>query len=189
MKGNPCTLSACALAAIACLATGAQAQSLDLTLVDPNASVTQGTSSIAFDATISNPSATATLYLNGDSFTTSSPFLAVNDLPFDTNAPLSLAPGQSSGLIELFDINFSPAIPVGTYGGSNVFSILGGADGGSGTAFSDLADAKFSVTVTGPTSAQAPEIDSGSALGGLTLLVGCLLVICSRQLENTAASR
>jgi hypothetical protein len=170
-----------ALAAIACLAVSAEAQTLDLTLVDPDASVTQGTTSIAFDAIISNPSLTTTLYLNGDGFTTSSTFLTVNDSPFDANAPISLAPGQSSGQIELFDVDLPKTIPVGTYGGSNVFSILGGADGGSGTAFGDLADTRFSVTVNSPTSVMAPEIDANSALSALTLLVGCLVVLRGRR--------
>jgi hypothetical protein len=180
------TLSTIALAALTCLAAEAEAQTFDLTLLDPDASVTQGTTSIAFDAIISNPSLTATLYLNGDSFSTSSTLLTVNDSPFDANAPISLAPGQSSGEIELFDVDLSKTIPVGTYSGSNVFSILGGADGGSGTAFSDLADAKFSVTVNGPTSVMAPEIDSSSALSALTLLVGCLIVLRGRRSPRAA---
>jgi hypothetical protein len=171
------TLWTIVFAAIACLAAAAEAQTLNLTLLDPDASVTQGATSIAFDAIIANPSMSATIYLNGDSFTTSSPFLTVNDSPFDANAPVSLAPGQSSGEIELFDVDLSKTIPVGTYSGSNLFSILGGADGGSGTAFGDLADAKFSVTVSGATSVMAPEIDANSALNGLIFLVGCLVVL------------
>lgn len=120
----------------------ASANPLDLTLTNPDQTVTQGTATIAFDAMISNPTAN-TVYLNGDAAATSSLSLSVDDSPFFANAPLSLAPGQSSGLIELFELDIGANTPVGTYQ-PNMFSILGGADG---EAFSDIAEAQFSVTV------------------------------------------
>jgi MYXO-CTERM domain-containing protein len=132
----------------------ARAQILDVTLADPNQTVAQGTASVAFDATTLNPS-TATIYLNGDSATTSSPFLTVNDTPSFNNVPPSLAPGQSSGAIELFDLDLATTTPTGSYA-LNTFSILGGADGGMGTLFQDLAEVSFSVTVT-PQVGSVPE--------------------------------
>jgi hypothetical protein len=171
-----------------CVAT-AYAQTLDVTLIDPNPVVTQGTTSIAFDATIFNPSTTDTIYLNGDAATTSSPFLTVDDTPFFNNAPLSLAPGQSSGKIELFDVDLAAATTTDTYA-LNTFSILGGADGGTFSLFNDLADAQFSVTVSSATTVSAPEIDPSSAASAIMLLIGCLTVLRGRdQLMRNARAR
>jgi PEP-CTERM motif-containing protein len=139
---------------------------LDLRLINPDQMVTQGTTALAFDATILNPSATNTVYLNGDASATSSTLLTVDDSPFFLDAPLSLAPGESSGPFELFDVTLSSAAPVGTYS-LNAFSILGGADGGTFSDFSDIADATFSVTVS-PSVISVPEPDSLIlTLGGL----------------------
>ena len=58
----------------------------------------------------------------------------------------------------------------GVYTG--VFSILGGADAGAGTAFDDLADVNFSVDVTAPVATPEPATLAllGLALAGLVLL-------------------
>jgi hypothetical protein len=128
---------------------------LDLTLINPEPAVTQGTTVVAFEATILNPSATQTIYLNGDGSATSSSLLTVDDSPFFANAPLSLAPGQSSGPFELFDLDLAADTPSGAYT-LNTFSILGGYDGGTLSDFSDIANASFSVTVTSG-SASVPE--------------------------------
>ena len=89
----------------------------------------------------------------------SSSFLSVDDSPFFANAPLSLAPGQNSGPFELFAVDLATNTALGNYLG-NGFEIQGGADGGNFTAFADLADATFSVTVAGSTVA-APGVRSG----------------------------
>src|SRR5277367_4203547 len=96
-----------ALAAAVYLAPSTRAQSLDVTLIDADQTVIQGTTVIDFEATVFNPSSTATIYLNDGSGTTSSPVLAVDDSPFFVNAPLSLAPGQSSGPFELFAVDLA----------------------------------------------------------------------------------
>ena len=64
--------SALALSAAVCLAPLTRAQTLDLTLLDATQTVIQGTTVVAFDATVFNPSTTATIYLNGDAATTAS---------------------------------------------------------------------------------------------------------------------
>jgi hypothetical protein len=110
---------------------------------------------LAFLATLSNPSPTDTIYLNGIGSTASSPFLNVDTTPFDVNAPLFLAPGDVTGSFELFDVTIDPAAPNGPYVGS-FLSILGGADGGMGTLFDDLDDLSFDVNVASA-SASVPE--------------------------------
>jgi hypothetical protein len=140
---------ACALAVG--FASSAAAQTLDLTLVDPSQSVQQGTVAVEFDAIVTNASA-QTVFLNGDSATTGSPLLTIDDSPFFANAPLSLDPGQSSGLFALFNLDLDPSATPGVYDG-NVFSLLGGADGGATV---DVADAAFSLTVT-PSAPPVPE--------------------------------
>ncbi len=187
VRGKHMVASALLMVAAASLASRARSQSLDVTLVDPSITVTQGTTVVDFYATISNPgpSNADPIYLNGDSATTSSLFLTVDDSSFFNNAPISLAPGQNSGptAFELFAVDLFPTTGVGTYSG-NVFSILGGADGGAGTAFGDLADVKFSVSVVSATPTAAPEVDPASSVSALTLLAGCLAVLLSRPSRN-----
>src|ERR1017187_392563 len=114
---------------------------------------------------ISNPSATDTIYLNGDISTVVSTFLTVDDTPFIDNAPLSLAPGADTGPtpFELFDVTIDPTTPAGNYD-NNLFSILGGPDG---TSLYDLVDVPFNVTVTTPTA--VPELDASWLM--LTVLI------------------
>lgn len=171
--------SALALSAAVCLAPLTRAQTLDLTLLDANQTVTQGTTVVAFDATVFNAS-TATIYLNGDAATTTSSSLSVDDSPFFANAPFLLAPGQSSGPFELFAVDLATNTSVGSYIG-NDFQIQGGADGGSFTAFGDVADANFSVTVASST-VTVPEIEPASALSAVALLLGSIAVLRGRRL-------
>jgi hypothetical protein len=124
-----------------------RADSLDVTLTESTESVTAGTTVAAFDATITNPSED-TVYLNSDFVTTDSLLVNVDDTPFLVNAPVSVGPGASSGLFEIFDVDLDPLLPPGSYHG--VFTIYGGADGGAGTASDDLADANFTVDVVSP---------------------------------------
>lgn len=142
-------IAALAVSMVIWLAPASRADSLNVTLTQANQTVVLGTTTVAFDATISNPSSTDTIYLNGDSWTTSNLFLTVDDAPFFNNAPLFLDPGASSGPFELFDVLLDPNTTAGDYS-LNFFSIFGGADGGAGTAFDDLVDANFSVDVTSP---------------------------------------
>jgi hypothetical protein len=180
-------LSALAIAAAVCASHSTRAQTLDLTLADPNAVVAFGTTEVAFSATISNPAIDSTLpavYLNFASATTVSPGLTVDLSPFFTNAPLFLASGQNSGPapFELFDVKLAPRLAAGTYSGNDV-SIQGGADGGMLTAAGELADSLFSITVSSG-AVPAPELDPASSVAALTLLVGSLMVLLGRRDVN-----
>src|SRR5277367_5876921 len=135
MNTKPLILSGLAVAALVCVSHSTRAQTLDVTLADPNAVVAFGTTEVAFSATISNPATDPSLpavYLNFASGTTGSPGLTVDLSPFFSNAPLFLASGQNSGPapFELFDVMLTPGLAAGTYSG-NDFQILGGADGGA----------------------------------------------------------
>lgn len=75
----------------------------------------------------------------------------------------SLAPGASSGDIDLFDITLAnpERNPLGTY--SLTYGLLGGVNGGSWAAQDNLAQASFPVNAT-------PEPPYGALLGiGLAL--------------------
>jgi hypothetical protein len=176
MNGKRLLTRTLALTAALCLASGARAQYLDVTLSESTAVVTQGTTTVDFFATISNTTG-STVFLNGDQFSISAPLLGLDDSPFNNNAPLSLNAGQSTGPFELFDVSLSASTALGTYGG-NVFSILGGANGGSVT---DLADTTFSVTVQAPSGTSVPEIDPRWSFGALTLLAGCVAILRDRR--------
>lgn len=158
------------LAVLALLAwsTPLRADSLDVTLDQPTITVPVGTTEVTFSGTISNPSTTDTVYLNGDSSTTSSTLLTVDDTPFLTGAPLSLDPGDNSGDLPLFNVFLDPTTTAGIYTG--VFTIEGGPDGGAGTDFSDLVDIPFTIDVTSPVS--APEPGSLLMLGLGLLAIG-----------------
>ena len=183
MNTQRLVLAGFALVAAIGSAPSTRAQTLDLTLLDANQTVTQGTTVVDFDATIFNPSTTNTIYLNDASGTTTSSSLSVDASPFFANAPLSLAPGQTSGAFELFAVDLATNTAPGTYLG-NGFEIQGGADGGTFTAFNDLADAGFSVTVAS-TTATVPEIDAVSAMSALALLLGSLAVLRGRRISRS----
>jgi PEP-CTERM motif len=135
-------------------AAASRADSLEVTLAPASQTVADGTLVVVFDATITNPSATDTVWLNGDSTSTDSTLVSVNDLGL-INLPYFLDPGQSTGVItDLFEVDLDPTLAPGVYTG--VYSILGGPDGGAGTDFSDLADVDFSVTLT-PEGVPTPE--------------------------------
>lgn len=164
-------LAAMGLLLAAACPNATRADSLDVTLTQADQTVLLGTTTVAFDATISNPSSTDTVYLNADGANISSSFLTLDDTPFFNNAPIFLNAGASSGPFELFDILLAPNTPVGTYD-LNTYSIFGGADGGTGTAFSDLADSNFSITVANPAAMPEPStlLLFGAGLAGLAIL-------------------
>lgn len=160
-----------------------RADSLNVTLAQENQTVAEGTTVVTFYATITNPSSTDTVYLNGTGGGTGSPDLTLDDSPFDLNAPFFLAPLASSGAtpFALFNVDLAFDTPADVYNeASNIFSITGGPDGGTDTEFDDLVDVPFSITVTG-SSTTVPE-------PGTNLLLVCglaLLAIASLRTNRS----
>jgi hypothetical protein len=145
------------------VAGSAHADSLSFILTPTSASGTPG-SDLTFMGTLTNNTST-TIFLNGDSFTTSQSFLVVSDSSFFQNAPLALAPGQSSGPFVLFSVLITSASLPGVYG-LNSFSILGGADRSE---TNTLASEQFNITVKPLTTVPEP-----SYLPVLLLAFSCL---------------
>lgn len=131
------------------LCSSAHADTIQINLTQSKVSAAPG-SVVTFDASLTNLSSTDTMFLNADSWSTTSPFLSVDDTPFFANAPLTLGPNASTGTFALFSVLIDPNTPLGTYD-FNSFSILGGIDG---SASDVLGSATFSVAVT---SAHVPE--------------------------------
>ena len=142
------------------MTSSAHADNIQITLTQTTLTGYAGTT-ITFDATIANLTA-STIFLNGDSSSTSSLSLVVNDNPFLTNAPLSLAAGASSGPFPFFNVNIAPGTSAGTYTGT--FAILGGA---TGTDFSTQGSVPFTVLVS-----PVPEPGTLTLLASGAVLVG-----------------
>ena len=135
-----------------------------------------------FFATLTNPSATDTIYFNGTSATSVSPFLTIDTSPFLISGPHSLSPGQTSALFGIFDVIIDPVAVPGPYVGNTV-SLYGGADGGAFAAFEDLADPGFDIIVTG-TNTAVPE----PAPGAMVAAGSALLVLLARRRRPAEAS-
>jgi len=146
------------LALLLCVGVGARAQVTFAFDSDPQAG-TPG-STVTFNGTITNNTA-STVFLNGDSFNLTGAGLTLDDTKFNTEAPLFLSAGASTGLIGIFDVAIDPTTAIGFYPGS--FTIQGGADP---TITDALVTTNFTVDVTAPQPAQTPEP------GALTLLLG-----------------
>ncbi len=150
-----------ACVAIVFFSLAARADSIGITLTETMKTGAAGTT-ITFDATLTNLTG-ATIFLNGDTSTTSSPFLTIEDNPFSKNAPLSLSAGARSGPFALFNVVIAPGTLTGTYG-FNTFSILGGA---SGNAFGTIGSAPFCVRVVSPVPEPGTIVLLTSGLVGL----------------------
>ena len=161
-KKTAFSISMLALGVALLLARPASADTITLNLANPVQTGVAG-STLSFDATVTaHGNNGATIFLNGDNFTSLASPLTSNDDGFLLGFPLSLDPGESfSGL--LFTITLPSDINAGQYLGS--FAILGGTDG---SAQDELATVDFTVNATAGTSA-VPEPDSLMLLAtGLT---------------------
>lgn len=134
-------------ALITLAAAGASASIITITLDNPNQNAPAG-ATVSFFGTITNTdpnSGDAPVYLNSDTLDFGKTDATVDD-NFFANVPLSLAPGASSGDIDLFDIILAnpEADLQDSYAGE--YTILGGMDGGANTAQDVLAQVNFSTT-------------------------------------------
>ena len=133
---------------------------------------------VTFKGIITNTS-TATVFINGDSFTGLSSLLSVDDTPFFSVTPFTLAAGATypvSGSANLFDITLDSTATLGSsYSGT--FNILGGADA---SAEEIQGNAKFTVTA-----AAVPEASTTLSFG--LLLVGGGLLAVKRYKRSAAA--
>ena len=134
------------------IGASAQASLVTITLDNPNQLGAPG-STLSFFGIITNttdPNLGADpIYLNSASFNFALTDAANNSLGnFFANVPFSLASGESSADIDLFDITlaYPGSLPLGSYSGTYV--LLGGRDGGDLSASDNLGQTDFSVTVT-----------------------------------------
>jgi hypothetical protein len=130
------------LLALVFLSAAAYADSVGITLTETTQTGAGGTT-LTFDATLTNLTG-STIFLNGDSASTSSAFLTVDGSPLLVNFPSTLAAGASSGPFALFTVLIAPGATPGTYD-LNTFTILGG---NNATIVLPLGSAGFTVVVT-----------------------------------------
>jgi hypothetical protein len=148
-----------------CLATHVRAD-ISILLINPNQIGTPG-ETLQFVGDVTNTGAT-TVFLNADNINFPGvPSLTTTDL-FLMNVPVSLAAGQSSGDIELFDVSLSDPFtdPPVLYSGS--YTLSGGVDANAQII---LDSAEFSVKA-------APE---PGFYGLLALCLGGMLFAMRRR--------
>ena len=169
MKALLCTLMLATLGVAA-----AKADPIAITFDQPNQTALPG-QTVQFFGTITNLT-DATVYLNNDDINLYGLSLATNDQFFNT-VPISLAPGGSSGDIDLFDVAVSAPLldAPGTFTGD--YTLFGGADG---NAQDSLGSTGISVTTKAPT----PEPSTVYLL--LTGTLGTLVPISRRWRARAA---
>ncbi len=149
--------AAALLLAFLLLTCAAHADPIIFTLTNSSLSGAPG-ATLTFQGTILNAGA-PTVFINGDSTTTSSGFLSIDDTFFFANVPLSLDPNVSVGPVNLFSVLIAPGTSFGTYA-FNFFNIVGGPDASTQNL---LATQTFTVTVV-PEPATALLLATGLCL-------------------------
>lgn len=153
------------------LSQSASASSITFTLAQPSQTGAAGTT-LNFFGTITNTDI-STVFLNSDNFTVPNAVLSLSDAPFFA-LPASLAPsgsvGDSTGLVDIFDVTIAANAAAGTYTG-NFFQILGGS---TNTSSNLLRTVQFTVTV--PPASPVPEPNT------LVVLASGLAAIASKKL-------
>ena len=113
--------------------------------------------------TDTDPDLSAPEYINSDSYNLVG--LPLDDSPFLSNAPIFLIPGQVSNPFLMFRVPIPVAQPLGLYSGT--FTVIGGQDGGDGSAQQPIGTGNFTVNVV-------PEPSTTLLLGaGLITLLRC----------------
>ena len=121
---------------------------------------------LSFFGTLTNNTAN-TEYINSDSFTLAGG-IPVDDSPFLANAPLSLGPSASTASFLFLTVTIPNGQTPADYAGT--FDVIGGQDGGNGTAQDDLGEGLFTVTVTSSVPEPASVLLSITGLLALALL-------------------
>ncbi len=160
----------CSLMLAALSAFPAAADVVTIVFDQPNQMGLPG-QTLEFFGTITNHTG-GTVFLNNDDLNLAGLSFSINDQFFNT-VPISLAPGQSSGDIELFDVMVAnPLLDApATYLG--IYALFGGADG---DAQDNLGSASFSVNTT-------PEP------AGFFLLLGVLAILAPISKRGLASKQ
>ena len=95
---------------------------------------------ITFSGSIANSSGAA-VFLNGDALNITAP-LTADDTKFFLNSPLSIGPGATTPIFQIFDVTVPSGAPFGLYPGR--FDILGGS---TPNVLGNVGTATFAVNV------------------------------------------
>jgi hypothetical protein len=123
------------------LTAGLRADGVNVTLVQSTESGSVG-DTLTFEGTVSNPSTTDTVFVNGGDINVAEPFLSADNTDL-FNVLMSYAPGASSGPVDLFTMTILAGATPGTY--TESLDLTGGSDG---SAQDILSTDSFTVVVT-----------------------------------------